>query len=328
MDREDAAAGVILAAGAVGDPARRLALFERALVSQATSLELQLRRIDELVTLGRFEDAEAGLAIVQKTHPEDWRLAWYRGRALLAQGKTQETLQAFETILGEMPGELAPRQAVARAYEAHGDLDSAIRYYDAVSKADASFTSAAFGLARCLERKNDRAGAADAYRRVPSASARYVQAQMALAKLLLGGGNVAQQRTPATLAELAGASDAVEAVAGQLDGIELHELRAHLLWTAAAFVENGGDGKDARILGLAMKPRMLRRAAEDELRRCARLSGSDEDRLRWVDEANRVRPADLAVATPRTGRAASSSRPRGRPRRRWAACRCTARRTC
>ncbi len=156
VDRDDAAAGIIMAAGAVGDPARRLALFERALLQHATSVELQLRRIDELVTLTRFEDAEAGLAVVQKTHPQDWRLAWYRGRSLLAQGRTQETLHAFEGILGEMPGELAPRQAVARAYEAHGDLDAAIRYYDAVSKADANFTSAAFGLARCLERKGDR----------------------------------------------------------------------------------------------------------------------------------------------------------------------------
>ncbi len=290
VDRQDAAASVILAAGAVGDPARRLALFERALVQHPTSVELQLRRIDELVSLGRFEDAEAGLAVVQKTQPQDWRLPWYRGRVLLAQGRTQETLHAFETILGEMPGELAPRQAVARAYEAHGDLDAAIKYYDAVSKADASFTSAAFGLARCLERKGDRAGAADAYRRVPSTSSRHVQAQMALAKLLLAGGNVALQRTPATLAELAGASDAVEAVAGQLDGLPVHQLRAELLWTAAAFVEGGGDAKDTRILGRAMKPAALRRAAEEELRACARLAGSDAERLRWVDEANRVRP--------------------------------------
>lgn len=290
VDREDAAASVILAAGAVNDPARRLALFERALQQHPTSVELRLRRIDELVTLGRFEDAESSLAGLQASQPQDWRLAWYRGRALLAQGRTAETLHAFESILGEMPGELAPRQAVARAYEASGDLDAAIRYYDAVSKADASFTSAAFGLARCLERKGDRAGAADAYRRVPTSSSRYAQAQMALARLLLGGGNVALHRTPATLAELTGASDAVEAVAGQLDGIEVHELRAQLLWTAAAFVENGGDDKDARILGRPMKPALLRRAAEEELRSCARMAGSDVERLRWVDQANRVRP--------------------------------------
>ncbi len=290
VDRDDPAASIVLAAGAVNDAARRLALFERALQQHPASVELRLRRVDELVTLGRFEDAESSLAGVQSAQPQDWRPAWYRGRALLAQGRTAEALQAFERILGEMPGELAPKQAVARAYEAHGDLDSAIRYYDAVSKADATFTSAAFGLARCLERKGDRAGAIGAVRRVPTSSSRYVQAQMALAKLLLAGGMLGLAHVPPTLSELTAASDAVEAVAGQRDGLEVHELRALLLGSAAAFVEAGGDPRDARILGRAMKPGPLRRAAEDELRSCARMAGSDAERLRWVDEANRVRP--------------------------------------
>lgn len=290
VDREDVAASVILAAGAVGDASRRLALFEKALAQHPRSTELQLRRIDELVTLGRFTEAEAAMNDVQTQSPGDWRLAWYRGRALLAQGKTQETLRAFEGILDEMPGELAPKQAVARAYEASGDLDSAIRYYDAVSRADGTFTGAAFGLARCLERKGDRPAAAEAYRRVPSSSSRYSHAQMALAKLLLAGGTLALQRVPPALTELAAASDAVDAVAGQMEGIEVHELRASLLAAAAAFVESGGDGKDTRILGRAMVPRVLRRAAEEELRACARIAPGGEERIRWVDEANRVRP--------------------------------------
>ena len=290
VDREDAAASVILAAGAVGEPARRLAMFERALGQFPRSAELQLRCVDELVTLGRFEDAEGKLAGAQRDHAGDWRLPWYRGRALLAQGKTAETLKAFESILGELPGELGPRQAVARAHEASGDLDAAIRYYDAVCRADATFTSAALGLARCLERKGDRPAAAAAYRRVPASSARYVKAQMALARLLLAGRAAPAQGSALTLDDLSGASDAVEAVAGQLDGIEVHELRAQLLTAAAAFVEQGGDGKDARVLGRAMKARLLRRGAEDELRACARMAGGDAGRLRWVDEANRVRP--------------------------------------
>jgi serine/threonine-protein kinase PknG len=285
VDPQDAAAGVILAAGAVGDPGRRLALFERALQQHKQSAELQLRRVDELVTLGRYADAEQSLVHIQQEHPNDWRLAWYRGRALLAQGKTQETLAAFEAILSEMPGELAPKQAVARAYEASGDLERAVRYYDAVSRADASFTSAAFGLARCLERRGDRAGAAEAYRRVPPTSSKFAQAQIALAKLLLRADGPAGP----SLSDLAGASDAVEAVAGQLEGLEVHRLRAELLAAAARYVEAGGAG-DARILGRLLKAKPLRRAAEDELRACARLAGTDEERLRLVDEANRVRP--------------------------------------
>jgi len=285
VDRDDAAANVILAAGAVGDPARRLAMFERALQSYPLSVELRLRRLDELISVGRYADAEEALAKVQQEHPTDWRTAWYRGRAMLAQGRTQETLVAFEGILSEMPGELAPKQAVARAHEASGNLDTAVRYYDAVSRADASFTSAAFGLARCLERKGDRDGAAEAYRRVPATSSKFAQAQMALAKLLLkhdGQGAIRLQ-------DLTGASDAVEAVAGQLEGLEVHELRADLLHRAAQYLEDGGKA-DVRILGRPFERRALRRGAEDELRACARLAGADEERIRWVDRANAVRP--------------------------------------
>ena len=290
VDRQDDAASVILAAGAVNDPARRLAIFERAVAQHPHSVELQLRRIDELVTLGRFEDAEKALLVNEAVSPGDWRLAWYSGRALLAQGKTHETLAKFEKILDEMPGELAPRQAVARAHEASGDLDRAIKYYDAVSKADATFTSAAFGLARCLERKGDKSGAADAYRRVPTSSARYAQAQMALAKSLLSGGQLALSRTPPTLKDLAGASDAVEAIAGQLEGVEVHQLRAELLSSAATYVEGGGVPGDTRILGRKMAAKTMRRAAEEEMRTCSRMAASPEERVKWVDEANRVRP--------------------------------------
>ena len=282
VDKGDAAASVILAAGAIGDPARRLAIFERALQQHALSTELELRCVDELVTLGRFADAEGLLGKIQAARPDDWRLAWYRGRCLLAQGKTQETLGAFESILGEMPGELAPKQAVARAHEASGNLDQAVRYYDAVSKADAGFTGAAFGLARCLERKGDRAGAADAYRRVPTTSSRYTQAQIALARLLL-------KADPISLPDLTGASDAVEAVAGQLEGVDFHRLRADLLVRAADFKETGGTG-DVKILGRPLHAGSLRRAAEVELRSCARMAGTAEERVQWVDAANRVRP--------------------------------------
>src|SRR5262249_1442973 len=141
VDPNDEAASVIIAAGAIADHERRLAMFERALKQFPSSLELRLRKIDELISLGRFDVAETQLGEIQKDQPNDWRLAWYRGRSLLAQGKFQETLAAFEGLANELPGELAPRQALGVAHEAAGDLDRAMRYYDAVSRADASFAS-------------------------------------------------------------------------------------------------------------------------------------------------------------------------------------------
>ena len=69
----------------------------------------------------------------------------------------------------------------------------------------------------------------------------------------------------------------------------MHQLKAQLLVAAARYVETGGAG-DARILGRALKAKPLRRAAEDELRACSRLAGTDDERIRLVDEANRIRP--------------------------------------
>ena len=120
---------------------------------------------------------------------------------------------------------------------------------------------------------------------MPTTSSRFAAAQVALARLLLkslGGADPG-------LTELTGASDALEAVAGQLEGIEMHQLRAELLEAAARFVESGGSG-NARILGRALTAGPLRRAAEDELRACARMAATREERVRWVDEANRTRP--------------------------------------
>ncbi len=282
-DKEDIGVNIILAAGAVPDPEKRVLMFTRALKAHPESVELQLRMIDELVTLGRFGDAETRLAEVQKTHPTDWRLAWYRGRALLAQGKMQDTLAAFESIVSELPGELAPKQALGRAYEASGSLDRAITYYDAVSKADATFTSAAIGLARCLESKADKAGAAAAYRRVPATSSRFAQAQMSLARLLIHAANP-------TVDDVMQAAAAVEALDGILDGIEVHRLRAEVFSAAVKFARNGQASGPEPVLGIPLERVAMRLAAERELRACARMAEKEDDRYGFVDQANRIRP--------------------------------------
>ncbi len=285
VDKADAAANVILAAGAVGDPERRRLMFERALKQHPDSFELKLRLVDELVTLGKFAHGEALLAEVQKANPTDWRVAWYRGRALLAQGKVQETLAAFQGILDELPGELAPRQALARTYEQAGKFSDAITYYDAVSRADSSFVSAALGLARCLEQTSDRAGAAAAYRRVPPTSSRYPHAQMALARLLLH-----PKSAEPTVDEMVQASLAIESLEGLTDGLDLHVLRADLLAAGAKNLGATAGLTNVALLKVPFVRADLQLAAEHEYRTCARIAGTDGERHAFVDRANEVRP--------------------------------------
>jgi serine/threonine-protein kinase PknG len=289
VDKEDAAAAVIGAAGAVADHEKRALLFERALRSHPSSLELRLRMIDELVSLGRYPEAESRLAAVQTEHPTDWRLAWYRGRALLAQGKVQETLTTFHGIVDELPGELAPKQALGRAYEASGEIDRAITYYDTVSRADPSFVTAALGLARCLAKKKDLAGAIAAFRRVPSTSNRYAFAQSALARLLIRP----EKSKPPPPDHVLQAAAAVEALDGVVDGLAMHSLRAEILAGAVACTQAHSTILGEKVLGVSFEQGQLRRAAEGELRACGRMAESEDERVRFIDEANRVRPLTL-----------------------------------
>jgi len=284
VDKEDAAASVVTAAGAVTDPEKRIAMFARALKATPASVELRLRWIDELISLERFDEAEKRLAEVAAQHPTDWRLGWYRGRAALAHGKLKEALAAFESIVNELPGELGPKQALGRAYEVGGTLDRAIELYDSVSKADGSFVTAALGLARCLERKRDPSGAVAAYRRVPSTSSRYPFAQMALARTLL-------ETVGAAPVQAAGA--AAEALDGVIGEHEAHCLRAEIFAAAIRVATAKQVGPAERVLGVPFLPRELRVHAETELRACARSASTQEEKIRFVDEANAIRPITL-----------------------------------
>jgi serine/threonine-protein kinase PknG len=191
-------------------------------------------------------------------------------------------------MVDEMPGELAPKHALGIAYEASGALDDAIRYYDSVSKADSSFVSAAVRLARCLEKKGDRAGAVAAFRRVPSASSRYGHAQMALARLLI---TPAADRQYSPLDDLVAASEAVGTLDGLTDGLEVNQLKADL-YHAAALCAAGTSGlpADIKILGVGLRENDLRLAAEAALRTCAREARTEGERYALVDRANQVRP--------------------------------------
>src|SRR6185436_7077349 len=124
------------------------------------------------------------LAEAEQHDPFDWRVAWYRGKALLAEDKLSEALTAFDLVFGEVPGEVAPKLALGLCYEILGQDADAIAYYDSVLRTDLHMTAAAFGLARVYFRQGRRADAVTALEQIPSSSVRFSQAQLALASVL------------------------------------------------------------------------------------------------------------------------------------------------
>ena len=281
VDREDEGAAVVVAAGALADPERRRAMFARAVQEMPASPELKLRLFDELVTLRRFVEAEELLETTRLLVPGDARPGWYRGRMYFARRRWSEARVVFEQLAAELPGELAPRQVLGMIHEEEGDLPAAIAAYDRVCRSDPSFASAALGLARCRERQGDRAGALQAYRRVPATSHRFVAAQIGLATLLLSDLGGAPTRF-----DLEQAGEAAATLDPLADGLATHELRATIFATAARTLD-GTRGES--ILGVPWETRALRRAAELELRTCARFVDGDR-KIALVDRANAVRP--------------------------------------
>ena len=65
-----------------------------------------------------------------------------------AGGEFDKAAADFNAVLAMLPGELAPKLAIAATAELRDARDDAARYYETVWRTDHSKVSAAFGLAR------------------------------------------------------------------------------------------------------------------------------------------------------------------------------------
>jgi serine/threonine-protein kinase PknG len=242
---------------------------------------LQLRLAHTLIELESAAKAGELLDRAAMEDPFEWRVAWYRGYSLLAQGDAAAAYTALDQVYNELPGELAVKLAVAMAAEAAGDDATASRLYDLVSTVDPNYVTAAFGLARCLARNGRRAEAVAAYQRVPASSLLYPRAQIGVARVLidLHGGS-------ASLDDLRGAAAAIDAMAAE--GRDVVELRAELFESALPLL-SGGDiprQEAVRLLGQPLEEVSLRRGLEESLRGLARLEPDRQRQLALIDRAN------------------------------------------
>lgn len=284
---DDPGAGLLLSVAAVAEPARQVALLKEAVVRVPDSAELHLCLARGLIELDSFGAAEAHLALVQANDPFDWRTTWYRGIGLLAREEPREAMAAFECVYSELPGELAPRLALAMAAELAGDGPLATRLYDRVSRIDPGYVSASLGLARVLAKAGKRQEAVAAYQRVPPTSSLHALAQAASARTLLGN-----LPAPPNTEEVRQASAVIEAL--KLEGLELVMLRASLLENALALVmARAAIDPATRVLGQPLQEVPLRRGLEQAFRQLARLVTDRDQQILLIDQANAVRPWTL-----------------------------------
>jgi len=252
----------------------------------AESAETRFALARALIGTGDLDGAKSALNEMASSGGTDWRIAWYGGLCELAGGKPDRARGAFSAVYDELPGELAPKLALAFAAEAAGDLAAARHYFQLVWTIDRSYVSAGFGTARTYLASGDRVSAIAAVAAVPETSSHHAAAQIAAVRLLVAGGaglSVADlQQADHRLGRLS--LDETDPRRYQLT-VEI--LRAALDWVSAtppAPVRTAAD----RILGCEPNERSLRFGLERGYRALATLL--PERRIELVDMANSVRP--------------------------------------
>jgi serine/threonine-protein kinase PknG len=293
VDRADPAAGYLatfaglspeqriaaLTLAAAGDPSIPAPVTESA----ETRLALARARIDA----GDYDGAASLLADLAAGDPSDWRLAWYHGLRRLALGA--DARGAFDAVYSELPGEVAPKLALAFAAEAASDPAMAGHYFRLVWAVDRSCVSAAFGLARACLATGDRPGAIAALAAVPGTSSHHAAAQVAAVRILVARG-------PGQGVQISG--DDLRQADGRLgqlgvDDLRREQLAVEILRAALDWCGTGQPAGKSPIVGCEPNARSLRFGLERSYRALARLTPDEDRRIELVDMANAIRPRTL-----------------------------------
>jgi len=283
VSADDPASGYLASVMATAEDAD--ALVETLRQAPVRTVEVDLRHARALIDAGRVDETDAALQAITDNDEWEWRVGWYRGLRRLSTDEPQSALEEFTTVYRAVPGELAVKLAMAFAAELSGRFDDAAGWYDIVSRTDPTFTTAAFGLARCRRALGDRDGSVTAYDRVPEASSAYRDAQVAKAQAILDrDGAVGIGDVVAAGAVIAGL---------RLGEEERARLTADVLQAALPLVSNGAADAGTQVLGYPLTEDGVRLGLESTYRTMARRARNGEERIDLVDRANEVRPRTL-----------------------------------
>jgi serine/threonine-protein kinase PknG len=256
------------------DPVQRLAALS---APPALSAEVLLARGEAGLDAGNPKLVDECVRQLLANDPWEWRAVWLAGvRAL--QSRDYGTAQSsFNAVYGQVPGELAPKLALALACELGGELDIAENLYRTCASTDASYvTPAAFGLARVRAARNDLQGSLAALELVPSTSRGYPESQRLKARHLV---------TLAT--DAAGLNEALTAITqARLDPLTEAQYRAVLFDRAMNFTGNG----PLRLGTETVTRPMLRDRLVTAYLELGRLTEDPGLRAGYVDLANSLRP--------------------------------------
>lgn len=275
VDTTDSAAGLLATVSSVAPEE----ILRVAAVTPTPSVELRFRVVRAHLEVGDVGSAQEALRRLRTDLPGDWRCDWFTGIAALTAGDARAATSAFDTVLATLPGESAPKLALAAAAECAGDDAVAGRYYLQVNRPNPDIADAAFGQARVALRAGRPAVALAALDTVAPTSSQYVTAQTVAVRVMIGG--------QVDEGALRAAADRVGKLT--LDQATGHEIRASVFRAALPLVTGTAEARPP-LLGSPWTDDGVRAALETELRAGARLATDEATRADLVDLANAIRP--------------------------------------
>ncbi|MET8650057.1 serine/threonine-protein kinase [Nocardia aurea] len=300
LDPSDPSA-LLLAAAVQPDPRQALSALEEVRERAAAdpdnapeTLDLELSLAEAKARLELGDTAEARYLLRGLTET-DWRIDWYVGQAELREQNYEHAFAAFDEVLRVLPGEIAPKLALAATAELvlqQWDSEDpeqwrayAEKFYDTVWRTDRAVVSAAFGLARQLAGNADVPEAVAALDEVPASSRHYTTARLTAVWLMLTAGPIADL-DESTLRIAAARVESLPAGEHRATQLKVLVLGAALAWLQAG---NTPKSDTPGLFGAPFTERHLREGTESGLRALARGAPARAHRYALVDLANTIR---------------------------------------
>jgi serine/threonine-protein kinase PknG len=255
-------------------------------IDLSESVELPLMEVRALLDLGDVAKATRKLDDLAGRVGWRWRLVWFRAVAEMLSSDYGSATKHFSEVLDTLPGELAPKLALAATAElAGGALEEAPErmFYNTVWSTDNGVISAGFGLARAQSAQGDRDAAVRTLDEVPATSRHFTTARLTSAVTLLSGRSMSE----ITEQQIRNAARRVEALPDTEPRVL--QIRALVLGTAMDWLADNTANTN-HILGFPFTEHGLQLGVEASLRSLARVAPTQAHRYALVDLANSVRP--------------------------------------
>jgi serine/threonine-protein kinase PknG len=242
--------------------------------------EVRLWRARAALEARQTDVVIAQSAALLQADPWEWRALWVSGLLSLQQEDWDDAAAAFNAVYKQVPGELAPKLALALACEKGDRAQVAAGFYNTCAETDAAYVApSAFGMARIRAATGDTDGAVAALDQVPPTSRGYGESRQLRAEVLLRGSGDDLMRLSAAMQSVDGAG---------MEPYDKAKLSAKILGRALEVVTRKGPGT-VRIGSYEAKEESLRQGLEASYRILAREAQDRDTQVLMVGRANAVR---------------------------------------